>query len=173
MSWNWMAHVCIVSLMVDHSSIFHMNFAMTRWLGQSALQLSPEVHQAHGSSLFRFHARKSPLVSNGTLMFCSTKKPRKVKWRCGCRFMVWSHDSWRIHIGDFWQESVERLSPEIGLGTRDVEPLIDVDFELKTGDPPETKQKELQTFTNKVYIYSSYIYTYRYIHIYIYYRSKQ
>ena len=36
---------------------------------------------------------------------------------------------------------MERLSPEIGLGPQDVEALIDVGFELKTGDPPETKQK--------------------------------
>lgn len=75
-------------------------------------RLSPEVHQAHGSSLFSFHARKSVLVSNGALMFCSTKKPRKVKWRCGCRVMVWSHDSWRIHIGDFdrnrWRDCHQR-----------------------------------------------------------------
>ena len=62
---------------------------------------------------------------------------------------------------------MERLSPEIGLGTKDVEPLIDVDFELKTGDPPETKQKELQTFTNNVYVY---LYIYIYIDTY---KSKQ
>lgn len=49
---------------------------------------------------------------------------------------------------------MERLSPEIGLGTKDVEALIDVGFELKTGDPPETKQKALQTSQREMYKFS-------------------
>lgn len=44
---------------------------------------------------------------------------------------------------------MERLSPEIGLGPQDVEALIDVGFELKTGDPPETKQKSASNISER------------------------
>ncbi len=33
--------ILMLYVMVDHSSIFHMNFGMTRWLGQSTLQAKP------------------------------------------------------------------------------------------------------------------------------------